>query len=454
MWRTWLQSMQPLLFFKNLLAPQQLVSSMRWLEVLCIPLLVVGMAWQWSPQDPLLLKAAFPWLWFAPTLVALRYGVMPGLISGMVLLANWLLANAWEVAAIAGTDFPRDYFFGGGLLILLTGEFSDVWRDRIARMDETNLYVTERLSRLTKRHLLLNISHDRMEQEMLARPGSLRDALASLRNVVLMSDKTHCALPGLPELLNLLAQYINIDAAAVYLVEESNGRIVLGAMEQSIGTPQPLEADDELFQLMVETRTMAHVAGGDVSRERQSKQLIVAPLIASNSQIVGVLAVTKLPFYSLNVESLQMMAVTLGYYADHIMNTDDVARLRKDLPTIPVPYAEELARMVRLQRKVGITSHIVVMTFTGSFKEEIPMQFLRIKRGLDLYWQSYVEGNPVIAILMPFASPSAKDGFFQRLEGWLQSTFGGNSDTLHIHYRVIDLSVEDPVPALVKVMQS
>ena len=54
---------------------------------------------------------------------------------------------------------------------------------------------------------------------------------------------------------------------------------------------------------------------------------------------------------------------------------------------------------------------------------------------------------------MPFASASAKDGFFQRVEGWLQSTFGGNSDVLHIHYRVIDLSVEDPIPALAKVMQ-
>ena len=454
MWRARLHSLTQGLHWKALLAPEQQAVRGRWLEVMGIPLLVVGMAWLWQPEDPLLLKAVFPWLWFAPTLVALRYGVMSGLVSGIVVLVNWLLANAWNVEAIAGTEFPRDYFFGGGLLILLTGEFSDVWRDRIARMEETNIYVTERLSRLTKRHLLLNLSHDRMEQEMLARPGSLRDALASLRKVVLMANKEHGALPGLPELLNLLAQYINIEAAAVYTVEETNGRILIGALEQSIGAPNPLNAHDQLFELMVETRSMAHVAGGDVSLERHSNQLIVAPLIASNSRIVGVLAVTKLPFYSLNVESLQMMAVTLGYYADHILNTDDVARLRKHLPTIPVPYAEELARMVRMQRKVGITSHIVVMTFAGSFKEEIPTQFLGVKRGLDLYWQTFVAGNPVIAILMPFASASAKDGFFQRVENWLQGTFGGNSDALHIHYRVIDLSVEDPVPALVKVMQS
>ncbi len=449
----WLQPFGAGRHIRSLLAPEHAGARGRWLEVIVIPLLVVWMGWYWHPEDPLLLNAAFPWLWFGPVLVALRYGVTSGLASGLVLLGSWMAGNALGEPAIFGTAFPRDYFFGGGLLILLSGEFSDVWRDRIARMDETNIYVTERLSRLTKRHLLLNISHDRMEQEMLARPGSLRDALANLRNVVLMADKRDRTLPGLPALLDLLAQYINIEAASIYLVEDHNDRLTLGAQTETFGAPSPLDADDELFRLMTETRSMAHVASAEMSLERNSNQLVVAPLIASNNQIVGVLAVTTLPFYSLNVEALQMMSVILGYYADHIINTDDVARYRSRLPTIPVTFAEELARSVRMQKKVGITSHLVVMTFNGEHREEIPTQFLRIKRGLDLYWQTYVNGNPVLAILMPFASASAKDGFFERFEEWLQSTFGADSDVLHIHFRVIDISQEDPMPALEKVMQ-
>jgi hypothetical protein len=450
----WLQPFGAGLHLRGVLAPEHAGARGRWLEVILIPLLVVWMGWYWRPNDPLLLDTAFPWLWFGPVLVALRYGVMSGLTSGLVLLGSWVLGNALGASAIVNADFPRDYFFGGGLLILLSGEFSDVWRDRIARMDETNIYVTERLSRLTKRHLLLNISHDRMEQEMLARPGSLRDALANLRNVVLMADKRDGTLPGLHALLDLLAQYINIEAASIYLVEDRNERLTLGALAETFGAPSALESDDELWRLMSETRSMAHVASAEVSLERRSNQLVVAPLIASNNQIVGVLAVTTLPFYSLNVESLQMMLVILGYYADHIINTDDVARYRKRLPTIPVTYAEELARSVRMQKKVGITSHLIVMTFSGEHREEIPTQFLRIKRGLDLYWQTYVDGSPVLAILMPFASASAKDGFFVRFEEWLHNTFGADSDALHIHFRVIDLAQEDPMPALEKVMQS
>lgn len=447
--RSFLQRLRP----KQTLAPEHAALRTKWLEVVCIPLIVMGMSWYWRPDDPFLLKAAFPWLWFAPVLVALRYGVMPGLTSGVLILGGWLLGGALGAPAIVQAEFPRDYFFGGGLLILLCGEFSDVWRDRVLRMDETNLYVTERLSRLTKRHLLLNLSHDRLEQEMLARPGSLRDALVSLRDQVLSADRQAGELPGLPALLHLLAQYVNIEAAAIYLTEDRNGHVVLGPRTAALGEPHAMDPGDELFKLAVETRSLAHVAGSEVSYERQSTQLIVAPLIASDDRIIAVLAVTKLPFFSLNVENLQMMSVTLGYYADHVLNATDVAQYRERLPTIPATFAEELARMVRLQRKVGITSHLIVMTFAGDNQDEIPTQFLQIKRGLDLYWLTYVAGNPVVAILLPFASSAAKEGFFLRVEEWLQQVFGGDFDSLRIHLRTIDLSHEDPLQALTRIMQ-
>jgi hypothetical protein len=188
----------------------------KWLETLLIPLLMMAACWAMNAGDPLLLKASFPWLWFAPLLVALRYGVLPGLISGILILIEWWVCS---VLGIYGTsDFPREFFFAGALMILLAGEFSDVWRDRLERLDETNLYLVERLSGLTRRHLLLNLSHDRLEQEMLARPGSLRDALVRLRGAVMDVDAQSsqaqseaAALPAAESLLQLLAQYVNIE---------------------------------------------------------------------------------------------------------------------------------------------------------------------------------------------------------------------------------------------------
>ena len=437
-------------FFKRItggkaLAPEQVTGWAQWLEVALIPWAAIGLAWLARPYDPLLAETLFPWLWFAPVLIALRYGVLPGLLGSLPMLINWFLANHFGAVP---KEFSPEYFFGGGLLVLVCGEFSDVWRDRNLRMEETCLYVTERLSRLTKRHLLLNLSHDRLEQEMLARPGSLRDALARLRSIAIERSHDQLAMPGAAGLLQLLSQYVNIESAALYAVEERGSSLVLGALVTRVGDPAALLPNDELLRLALESRSLAHIASQEVSLESQSKQLVVAPLVAGNDTLIGVLAVTRMPFFSLNLENLQMMSVILAYYADNIRHAPGVRHIQGRLPTMPALFAEELVRMMLMQKKVGIPSHIVVMSFGGPQREEIPAEFLRIKRGLDLYWQTHVKGQPVIAVLMPFASHASKAGFLQRVEGWLMGRFGGNSDSLGIHLRSIDFALEDPLEVL------
>lgn len=368
----------------RVLAPEQVQARAKWLEIALIPGLAIALGWLTSPQDPMLVHAVFPWLWLAPVLIALRYGVTAGLLACVPLLVNWLIA---EQLQLISDSFNLEYIFGGGLLVLLCGEFSDVWRDRIVRMDETNVYVTERLSRLTKRHLLLNLSHDRLEQEMLARPTSLRDALAHLRTLVTGRRDATEPMPGAAELLHLLSQYVNIESAALYSLKPSGQGLVLGEPLMRLGEPEPLAPDDELLQIALQEQQLAHIAMNDLSQHRRTRQLVVSPLVAGSDELVGVLVVTRMPFFSLNVENLQMMSVILGYYADNLRNAPLVGTILERLPDIPIQYAEELARMRQMQRRIGIPSQILVMTFTGSLKNVIPAEFLRIKRGLDLYWQ-------------------------------------------------------------------
>jgi len=433
------------------LAPEQIAARAQWLEIVLIQLLAIAVGWLTNPEDPMLSRSQFPWFWFAPVLISLRYGVLPGLLGSIPILINWLVADK---IGLVVEDFSSRFFFGAGLLVLLCGEFSDVWRDRNARMEETYLYVTERLSRLTKRHLLLNLSHDRLEQEMLARPGSLRDALARLRAMVIASDGTPPSMPAANGLLQLLSQYVNIESAALYLVETGQTDPILGARVALIGEPAALEPNDELLRLAMDELSLTHIASRDLSLERKTNQLVVAPLIAGNDTLVGVLAVARMPFFSLNVENLQMMSVILAYYADNIRNAPRVRDIQAQLPSMPALFAEELVRMQVMQNKVGISSHIVLMTFDGPLRDEIPAEFLRIKRGLDLYWQTSVHGNPAIAVLMPFASPSAKAGFTHRIETWLLSRFKGNFDTLEVHVRTIDFAKENPLDVLVEMVKS
>jgi hypothetical protein len=425
-----------------------------WLEAMFIPLASLSLAWWLRPHDPFLTSTAFPWLWLAPVIVALRYGVTPGLAGVMLYLAAWLLAHFAGTPALVRAVFPRDYFFGGGLLVLLCGEFSGGWKDRFQRLDEANLYISERLSRLTKRHLLLNLSHDRLEQEMLARPGSLRDALTSLRDQVLQSERVTGTLPAVPALLTLLEQYVKIESATLYTASERADQLVLGVVAGTVGEPQALAEDDPLLMLALQERKLVHIAQKEVTYGRPSNQLVVAPLIASDDSLVGVLAVSGMPFFSLNVENLQMLSVMLAYYADRLQNAADLELCRRTLPDVPWTFAEELARMRRIQQQTGMSSQIVVMSFAGPSKEAIPPRLLQIKRGLDLYWQATVGGQPVLAILMPFSSPSGLEGYLHRIEEWLGVHFGGDFDSLQISLTRIDFAQTDPLQALAGVMGS
>lgn len=437
------------LFSREGFAPERIATTEQWIEIVAVSLGAVVVAWFARPADPTLSQLSFPWLWLAPVLIALRYGVLPGLISGTVLLGNGWIAIQLGRAPLEISAAPM---FGGGLLVLLCGEFSDVWRDRNRRMEETYLYVTERLSRLTKRHLLLNLSHDRLEQEMLARPGSLRDALVRLRGLTLDLEKRGGPLPGADGLLQLLSQYVNIEAAQIYTLVERDGSHVLGTLAASLGDPEALAPDDELLTLALETGSLAHIAGQDVSMRRHTSQLVVAPLVAGESELIGVLAVTRMPFFSLNVENLQMMLVLLGYYADNIGSAPGVAAIQKQLPGMPFLFAQELARTLRLHEKIGMASHLVVMRFRGSRGHEIADNFLRIKRGLDLYWKTVANDLPILVILLPFASSSAKDGFLERVEAWLESHFKGDFVSLEVLLHVIDFDVRDPLGLLMEAM--
>lgn len=431
-------------FDRKTLAPESTTSRAQWVEIGVISLGAVAIAWWATPADPTLAKQGFPWLWFAPLMVALRYGVLPSLLSVSVVMGNFWLAS--QLGRLP-EGVPEASLFGFGLTVLLCGEFSVVWRDRNNRMEEAYLYMSERLARLTKRHLLLNLSHDRLEQEMLARPGSLRDALARLR--VLSTEATpDNPMPGSTGLLQLLSQYVSIESAQIYLLEPSDASYVLGRSIAQLGDPAPLAADDELLQLVLEKGGLAHIANHEASLQRHTSQLVVAPLVAGDSELLGVLAVTRMPFFALTSENLQMMLVLLGYFADNLRSAAGVAGIQQRLPDMPYLFAQELARLLRLHQKVALPSHLVVMHFTGPRRNEIPAEFLRIKRGLDLYWRTYAQDVPVLVVLMPFASNAAKDGFFLRVEEWLQSRFQGNFETLKIQVQVIDFDSRDPLAEL------
>ena len=96
---------------------------------------------------------------------------------------------------------------------MLVGEFSSLWRARTRRAEAVQYYLDQRLEHLIRQYYLLRLSHDRLEQELIGRPMSMRDALKTLRGLSGSDDEAQI-------LLRLLAQYCQISSAALHPVRD------------------------------------------------------------------------------------------------------------------------------------------------------------------------------------------------------------------------------------------
>lgn len=422
-------------------------NRLMWLEVVVITLAAIALGMFFQHDNPFQVGGDFPWIWLAPVLIALRYGVVPGIVSSLILIAAWKL-----IGHLGGAheDFPEQFFLGGLILTMLCGEFSTAWSSRLRRAEETNHYLDERLGRITSRHLLLRLSHDRMEQEILTKPVTLRDALSGLRQ--LTAEQEGGLLPASPKLLQLLTQYCQLESAAM-LVPGKDGRYELAS---AIGTPPELKADDPLLLHALEHKSLSHLLlEGLGDAELPSPFLVVAPMLTSDGQSLGVLAIDRMPFLALNDENLQMLSVMLGYYANCVAEAEGVRRFRASFPSAPTDFAAEFHRLLQLQRDFGINSQIVVLPFsTDETGRQAIAQLTRVRRGLDIAWQLQSGQRNLLVNLMPLATEAALEGYLVRVETMLKEYMGVEYEAWRLTPLRISLDEEDPVAALSRIVEA
>jgi hypothetical protein len=423
-----------------------LANRWLWLEAIIIPIIGIGLCYLVSPDDPFFInKGEFPWTWFAPVLVALRYGVMAGIASTAVLLIGWFLLAVPEAA------FPKLYFLAGLIMVMIAGEYSTTWRTRLRRVGELNAYLTERFTRIMNQLNVLRLSHDQLEHDLITQPATLRDALYELRMLMAVRS-SGASLPAAQEILVLLAHHCQLEAAAVY--EIVDGSYVQRAR---LGDPPTLKANDSLLEYALEKRTLAHLQteeiaiGGDIPTEH----LVVAPILTSGDQLLGVLVVTRMPFFALNEDTLRTLSLLLGLYADSVVVSDDVGQVMSRVPRCPYDFADELVKLIRMQRDFGINSHVVVMQF-GPHPERVDMILFatRLRRRFDVQWQfgGGDRESTGIANLMPLASDIAVRGYLERMEGALKDRFGGDFEALHVRPYVISMEQHDPLSVLGRIV--
>lgn len=400
-----------------------------WLETLAITVIAVGGGMLLSPGDPLFIHGPFPWAWFAPILLALRYGALSGVASAGLMLLAWL--GTLRIGLVSEADFPKLYFLGGLLATLLCGQFSGLWRTRMRRIQEVNEYIDHRLEDLTQRLYLLRLSHDRLEQSLLSKPVTLRDALGKLRRLIRDQNGTGEPLPAADEFLSFLAQFCQLEIASLHRMK---GRKVPEPTPQAVvGGATPLDPDDPLVQFALARQQLSHVQHLEPGQAQSSRYLVVAPVRTSLTQTLGLLAVERMPFFALNDETLQTLTVLTAYYADHLIAADAAAPLREALPDCPDQFVEEVLKLARIERDTGIPSHIVALSFGRSGKQEDGFALVqRMQRSLDLIWELREGDVRIMLTLMPLAGPSAVQGYLSRIEAALKDQLGVDFTTARI----------------------
>jgi hypothetical protein len=423
-----------------------LANRWLWVEAIVIPILGVGLCYLASPEDPFFVnKGEFPWTWFAPMLVALRYGVMAGITASAILLVGWFWLGP------PGAPFPKLYFLAGVIMVMIAGEFSTTWRTRLRRVGELNAYLTERFTRIMNQLNVLRLSHDALEHDLITQPATLRDALYELRMLMAVRrPSAGTALPAAQEILVLLAHHCQLEAAAIYEIDA--GSYVQRA---KLGEPPMVKGNDSLLEYALEKRTLAHLQTEDIGKEIPTDHLVVAPILTSADALLGVVVVTRMPFFALNEDTLRTLSLLLGLYADSVVVSDSVGQVMTHVPGVTYDFADELVKLQRLQRDFGINSHCVVLQF-APHPERVDMILFatRLRRRFDVQWQfgGSERQSTGIANLMPLASDTAVRGYLERMEGALKDRFGGDFQSLHVRPYVISLEQHDPLAVLKRVV--
>ena len=186
-----------------------------------------------------------------------------------------------------------------------------------------------------------------------------------------------------------------------------------------------------------------------------TEHLVVAPILTSGDQLLGVLVVTRMPFFALNEDSLRVLSLLLGLYADSVVVSERVGQVMAQVPRCPYDFADELVKLVRLQTDYGINSHIVVLQF-AAHPERVDMILFatRLRRRFDVQWQfgGGDRESTGIANLMPLASELAVRGYLERMEAALKDRFGGDFETLRVRPYVISLQQHEPLGVLGRIV--
>jgi hypothetical protein len=363
-------------------------------------------------MDPLWIESPFPWAALAPLMSGLRHGFAQGMGSALLLT---LALGLWSRLGLApGGAFPSVLSVGLLLTGMIAGEFCDAWGRRLHRLAARESYSRLRLEEFSRAYHLLRASHARLEQDLIG-SVSLRTALERLRRLSALGARAQRVAQ---EALTLLAEFVPLDAAALYEVAPRRSLRELHHLGPLVEV-----AGDPLVEAALRSGQL-HYADDDGA---QGPLLAAVPLKDSGGTLRGLLTVHHGAPEAVSRERLELLALIGGHLGDLLVGQAEGG-------------LEQPMRRCLEDARYGIPSVALGLVFAEGTPAGLADLLLSQRRTLDhAELGTGKKGSPVILMLMPLTDERGLEGFVARLERLVLSRYGADLKGLglRLHRRVL-----------------
>jgi hypothetical protein len=246
--------------------------------------------------------------------------------------------------------------------------------------------------------------------------------------------------------LQLLGQYFQLEVAGFYV---TNKGTVLDEPIGYLGQAFRLDLSDPLAKDALQSGDLCFLKPDTVSEAIPGRYVIVAPCQVSDGRILGWLTVSHLKFANFHHETFRMLKVFLGYFADTLHAMALAQPIIKAFPECPLPFAQELPKLIRLRQQLAIQSHLVVFACAPHPHQlDIVHDITRVTRAVDLPWQIAQRDLRLVAVLLPFTDSAGVEGYLARIHGLLKERDGLGFAEARVTPHLSELDKDDAVTLL------
>lgn len=316
----------------ELLVERRIAPWRPWLEGL-VGLLVAWGAMRLGANPPGLALDAL-----VVVLVAARYGYVLGVGLGLLAAVVSLACAGQGPGSLLRVFMDRSHlalafaYVAAGAAVGLVG---DLPRVATRRLREELARVHENYAQLADRYEVLLDAKEAVDRRIVGQAQTIASLYESARELESLVPQQ---IP--PAMLRLLARFLEVQAASVYLLE--GDRLVLAAAQGEASRALALDATHPLHAVAMRREPLAVTREDEIAR---AGAFLAAPLMHADGRPRGVVAIERLPFRQLTPATRQMLALLADWASRALANSETYQLAQEQQRDHPVTRIHRVAYM-------------------------------------------------------------------------------------------------------------